>query len=65
MKKFLMKFDKAEDARTVFCIKQGFKCEDCPLFYNKKIVPCNDLTYDFPDIAAELMGLRVIDEEDK
>ena len=64
MEKYLMKFNFLEDARVVFCIKHGFECTQCPIFFNDGGLGCYRLVRERPDKAAKIMGLKVINEED-
>ena len=64
MKKYLMRLDDIEKARKVFC---DAKCKICPIssFNNSTGMECDNFTAVYPDKAAELMGLEVVEAEDK
>lgn len=65
MKKYLMKLDTLSAALSAFCDKMR-DCDDCP-FTGRKIrgESCDDYCNAHPEEAAELMGLEVVEVEDK
>lgn len=65
MRKYRMTFDSINKAYSAFC---GLHfCDSCPLSKgsNGKKLSCKDFKNSLPDKAAELMGLEVIEAEDK
>lgn len=65
MRKYRMTFDSINKAYSAFC---GLHfCDSCPLSKgsNGKKLSCKDFKNSLPDKAAELMGLEVIEVEDK
>ena len=65
MRKYRMTFDSIDKAYGAFC-GQHF-CDSCPLSKESadKKLSCKDFKNSFHDKAAELMGLEVIEVEDK
>lgn len=65
MKKYRMTFDSIDKAYSAFC--EQHYCDSCPISKESadKKLSCKDFKNSFHDKAAELMGLEVIEAEDK
>ena len=69
MKKYKLTLNSLKKAQEAFCHgSRNSCCMDCPLhkaIHELQLNTCNDFIKYYPDKAAELMGLEVIEVEEK
>lgn len=65
MKKYKMTFDSLEEAHGVYCSRRGFEgCDNCQLCdreVNGTKYHCTEFAKQFPDKAAEIMGVELVE----